>query len=471
MVDPDSSMKSGFWRFGSVILSTILQIGFTSIVARLVKPEDYGVAALFIAAFGIIGLIADFGMSTSFILIRKVSRFKMETYRLASVLVYGAMALISSVLISAWFIDRKGYIEVSQDLPLILLTAMALCVKGWSMVDESLNIKNMKFKKIALIDIGSLIFSFGIIGISLAFYSKNYLAVFLPLLVHQITRGLLFTFLGKQYRSTSWARLKYISAVFKKSYGFAINNIAGNAIDIAPVFIIQWLFGIKTLGYYNRINQLYVSPAKTLGSSIAYVLFPKFANRSLIDQKTMYLKLVGIAVPAFSAISCILALNGDLLVDILLGPKWQEIVMPLSILFYGLIFRIFFRINETIIKSNGDWVKRSAYQALFGVTSIVMLIAFKGWNLMGIAIALTLSAVLYHAALQIEVNRFLGISLKSYTGALLKSLMVIVFVHLLYILVDLTGFETIGKSLLFFAVISAGSLFFLFQVRKGPRAV
>ena len=60
-----SSLRSGAVTLGSQGLMFFIQLGSTMVLARILKPQDYGMMAMVVAVTGLAGVLSNLGLSTA----------------------------------------------------------------------------------------------------------------------------------------------------------------------------------------------------------------------------------------------------------------------------------------------------------------------------------------------------------------------------------------------------------------------
>ena len=101
-------VRSGSITFGEQAVSLAVQIASTSILARILSPEDYGVMAMVAVVTAFARLFTDLGLSSSTIQRKTLTQDQISTLYWINVLVGGIVTITvaSCSPVVAWFYHR-----------------------------------------------------------------------------------------------------------------------------------------------------------------------------------------------------------------------------------------------------------------------------------------------------------------------------------------------------------------------------
>jgi len=157
------------WSYISTLTKSVLQIGFTAIMARLLEPAAFGLIAMagVILRFG--SYFAQMGVGSALIQKKEISD---EDVRAAF-----TSALFLGVLfcVSVWFLaplaiyifDSERVIPIIRVI--IRVMALSFIITGLTTTALSLLRRNLEFRSLAVTEIVSYVLGYGLIGITLAF--------------------------------------------------------------------------------------------------------------------------------------------------------------------------------------------------------------------------------------------------------------------------------------------------------------
>ena len=306
------------WSYTGTIINSILQIGFTAIMARLLEPTDFGMMAMagVILRFGT--YFAQMGVGSALIQKKEISD---EDVRAAFT---SGLFLGILFFVLVWFCAPFAIFIFDNEkvIPIIRVMALSFVITGLSTTALSLLRRNLEFRSLAITEIISYVLGYGMIGITLAYNGFGVWSLvagalsqsaFLTILSYMFSRHkLLFIYRWKYYKPlySFGSRVSIIS--FFEFLGSNLDTLAiGHFIGAAP------------LGIYNRAFMLVNLPAQYLTSSFSRVLFPSFSRvqKEIERLKKAYLSTIML----FSAIllpTCLgIAVASQEIVLLVLGRK------------------------------------------------------------------------------------------------------------------------------------------------------
>jgi PST family polysaccharide transporter len=165
--------------------------------------------------------------------------------------------------------------------------------------------------------------------------------------------------------------------------------------EIGTIFVGRSL-GAATLGQFHYMYRIAQRPLAALIASVTYVVFPAFARIAddHVRFERAFLRTVRwLGVVAFP-VSLVLLPLGEPAVVVLFGERWREAGVALTWMFGYTVGWAFVSLSEHVAKSVGrpEVVLRLDIAALLtAVSSVAALIQF---GLVGVAVALSVSALL-----------------------------------------------------------------------------
>ena len=183
--------------------------------------------------------------------------------------------------------------------------------------------------------------------------------------------------------------------------------------------------GAADLGFYARSHQLLVLPASLFGKVVERVLFPVMSSLQNEEERLSKAFLRATATTAlltmpFSALVCILAPE---IVSLLFGAGWSSAVQPLQFLSLAIMFRISYKISESLARAKAAVYRRAWRQAVFALTMVAgSFLGSRYFGLSGLAVGTSIAVVANYVLMTDLSCRILKISRMSVLKSLLPSL-------------------------------------------------
>lgn len=149
----------------------------------------------------------------------------------------------------------------------------------------------------------------------------------------------------------------------------ALNLVAAYAAANLDRFLVQCLLGVDAVAWYVRAQQIASLPQRMLGPLIARGMYSEYlrgCKQSMISPRSILLWLGVMLVMSVLALPL-----APTIVEVVLGPGWEPVVLPLQVLFISVPFRIIWKVQETILAADGSHLRRLLS---FGASAAPMLI-------------------------------------------------------------------------------------------------
>ncbi|MCO5240641.1 MAG: lipopolysaccharide biosynthesis protein [Chitinophagaceae bacterium] len=311
-----------FWtlseQFSIQIINFIIQI----ILARILLPSDFGLIAMIMIFIGLGNALSDSGLTSS--LIRTIETDKRD---LSTVFFFN---LSGSILIYWGIYALAPFISDFYNQPTLtsIIRVFSLTIIIRALIEVQLTIlkKELKFKKIMLISLPSVLIS-GLLGIFLA---KQGVGVWSLVWMSLCQYALLAI---QVWIKTKWLpelvidkkKLKYhFNFGYKLSLASILNVIF---LNIYNLIIGKW-FLPKDLGYYNRADTMQGFPVRNLITAVkkvAYPLLSKIQNNDSLLKST-YRRMMLQVVFWITPLMILLILIAKPMIEVLLTDKWLPAV-------------------------------------------------------------------------------------------------------------------------------------------------
>ncbi len=318
----------------TLALSALLKI---SILARYLDTSDFGLMALVMFVMGFMSLFMDMGLSSAILHVQNIKKkeyaslYWLNTF--FSILLFLIIYLISP-LISNFYSE----IELKE---LIRLMGISLILSTLGRQFKTILEKELMFKKIAIVEMVSAIFSL-ILAIFLAMLDYGIYALVYSALMQYFTSNFIFFIIGIKKQQLSF-HFNYIETkpflrigVFQ--VGSQIVNYFNRDLDI---LIVGKFFGSELLGGYSLAKQLVFRPAQVLNPIFTKVASPILSriqkNRNKL--KSNYLMLLNIVATINMPIYLGVLVLAPWIVSVLYGSGYESIVILVRILSVYMVFR------------------------------------------------------------------------------------------------------------------------------------
>jgi O-antigen/teichoic acid export membrane protein len=298
------------------------------ILARLLRPDEFGLIGMLAIFISIARMIADCGFGQALIQKQDATRRDESSVFYVSLVLgfLGATTLfLAAPLIAAFY-------RQPQLLSLTRIMAWLVFINAFGVIQTNLLTKKMDFKTQLKVSVVSTLVG-GIVAIIMAARGCGVISLAVQVLVGDSLRTVLL-WLAHGWRPAA----EFSFASVRKMFSFSSRLLASyflNAIfQNIYSLLIGKIFDARALGFYSRAKNMQQLPAESLSSIVNRVSFPLF---SVVQGDKPHLKravrkaLTSVAFinfPLLTGLACVSAP----LVKILLTDKWLPCVPLLQLL-------------------------------------------------------------------------------------------------------------------------------------------
>ncbi len=321
------TISSGFITIASQGVKFALTLGSTMILARLLTPRDFGLIAMVTTVTGFLRVFKDLGLSTATIQRDTITQAQVSNLFWINVVVSASLSLVVAGLapVVAWFYREPRLVGVTLALSVTFLFS------GSTVQHIALLYRQMRFKAVALIEVGSM--TVGVLsGIIAAWCKLGYWSLVISSLAMEAA-GLLFTWSISRWRP-QWPVFR---SGTRSLVGFGANLTVANFINCVSknvdTLLLGRFYGAYSVGIYSRAMALLMRPLDQLLGPVTTLIEPMLARLQGEPERyrRTFLQIFNsLALVGFMAIGLLLALSRPVTL-VLLGSQWEKA----SVIFAG----------------------------------------------------------------------------------------------------------------------------------------
>lgn len=436
-------VSSFIWKFmergAAQIFSLIVQI----VLARLLVPDDFGTLAVLLVFVNISNVLIQKGFATALVQKDHIEDVDVNT-------VFWISEFITIVIYAIlWFLAPtiEGVYETEHLAVYLRVIAISLFAGAFYSIENSLLIRNMRFKKMFLSSFAATLIS-GVLAISLAYAGKGCWALIWQNLVQQFLLSF-FSFPFCRWRIKLQCSKKSFDEVFGFGSSVLLTELLYTGVENVRTLIIGAKYSALDLSYYDR-GQTYPSVAmRSIYDTVGSVLLPIFSKEQndMLILKNMAQKALGfsffLVAPCFVGFVVI----AEPFTKLLLTDKWLPsvpymrvfCVYQLGILPYCILRNLLYAMGKS---------KNSLYLEILKATlSLCAVVVGMQISTFAIALFSTLAIWISTFAYTIEVYRYLHIDLKTVFGDFFQTIFYCVAMSAMILLADRLVSSCLAKIL------------------------
>lgn len=331
------AFKILFWRAGSIVLSLITGI----LIARFLGPATRGEYAIISLSIILTTITINFGTPEASIYLIGKNHYKFTEIVSTQLIISTILSLLISLLSIIIYYTTNVFSYEYLTLQVFIYAVLSIIIQVYLTQVRHFILGLKKFDRFNASIIIENTFFFGLV---LLFVTLNMLT--LPYVILSYLLGgvfaILFTFpLFKSvyivFNMKSFKSKLYLDSL-KLGSNLYFTGLGGFGIQRINFFILQYFYGVKSVGLYSVANTLptFFENLPQQFSTLLYSFISNSKNAkysiglsSTVFRITLYISLL-VSLPFF--------LFADHIVLLLFGPAYSEISLALIILLSGMVF-------------------------------------------------------------------------------------------------------------------------------------
>ncbi len=318
--------KGALWMVGMRFAIRGIGLASTIIIARLLRPEDFGLVALASAMVAAVEVLGSWNFDVALIRESNASRAHYDTVWTLTIL----RSLVVALILAGLAVPAGTFFGDERMGPVMLAFAVATLIEGLQNVGVVDFRKELNFHREFVFQVIGKVAMFAA-TVTVALVWRNFWALVTGIVIGRVV-SLVLSYAMISFRPR--LGLGEWRGLFHFSKWLLTNNILtflGSKLD---TFVVGRLIGTHAVGLYEISYEIANLPTGELVFPIQRALLPGYAKLTgkLDELARSYLQglaiILLIAVPAAVGIAAV----APFIVDVFLGSSWRDVVPLLQIL-------------------------------------------------------------------------------------------------------------------------------------------
>ena len=376
------------WSFSEKLLTMIIQMVVSIVVARQLMPSDFGIMAIMTFFTSVALAIVDSGFSQT--LIRKAEPSE-EEYRsvfgfnvVVSLVLYVILVAIAKPLATLY--ESPTIADIAPVLFLVL-PINSLCV-----VQTVMYTREFRFALLSKIVFISSLVS-GVVAVVMAFMGFGIWSLVAQRLLQMGIKAAAFWLL-RRWRTTARFSLEALCTMAPFSLRLLATDLIASIYNNVAQLFIGKMHTTATLGYYSQAQKLKDLPVTSTVQAVQGVTYPALSKIADDKEKLRdgYLRIQRLlSFIIFPAMLGFVAIADDMFL-LLLGERWMPTVPYFKILSLSGLFYPLAVVSYNVLKARSDGrvilrleiVKRMVMTAVLALT-IPLSVEAVAWGMTAMA--------------------------------------------------------------------------------------
>lgn len=375
------------WKLVSQIATQGARIVVGITLARLLTPNEFGLAAMALVVTAFVIPFADMGLGSALVQRASIDETDRSTVFWASVGAGFSLSLLGFA-VAPFIADFYGNDAVG---PLVSVLCLSFAITSLGATHRSLLARAMNFKSLELrYAAGTVAGGVGAVLVAAMGYGAWAFVAF------ELVLGVVSTVL--LWSIVSWRpHLRFGRRNFRELSGFGFRALGGatftNLSRNADNILIGRYLGAYPLGLYAFAYNLMLASVTKIVVPVQQVMFPAL-SRLQEDGKRLALSWVRanrvLATISVPLLVLVMIMAGDL-VPLVFGRRWDRAVPLVQILCWAGIVECLVALNEVVLKAQGAVKTYLRFNAVAFAVNLLSFIVGLHWGVNGVATAFAVS--------------------------------------------------------------------------------
>jgi len=379
--------SSLYWNLSFKIPYEAFRFGVSIIVARLLDPKDFGIVSIATMIIFYSNTLTNLGFKSALVQRKEITDEHISSVFTADLTISVFMTCLFYFLAPA----IAAFFHSPESLPVIRVMSLIFVITTFYDLPYTLFRRELDFKVITIVDTVKETFM-SIITVILAILGLKYWSIVWGQLV-PLTFAAVYLIIKIERKPTLLFNYSALKDLFNYGvWSFVRSQLSFFSSRLDRLIVGRYL-GTAVLGIYDKSKSLSQMPTESISSNINNVLYSSFSriqdkNDELINmlKKSIIVTSV-INFPIFVGLYAI----AHHFVPVVLGAKWNAMIIPLKIMCISGICASFSGLFLTAAVNIGNYKKYTIQLLIATGLLFILWLVLVQWGI----VAVSLGAVIY----------------------------------------------------------------------------
>jgi lipopolysaccharide exporter len=398
------------WFYLSTMTLMVANLAYTATVSRLLNPAAFGLMAVANLVVLFIQYFARMGLASALVQKPELSEDEIRASSTAGLGIGLACMMLIWILapaIAALFRE--------PDLPPILRALGVSCVfMGWSMTGVGLLRRELRFRTLSMISVGTYVFGFLVVGVGLALLGAGVWSLVAATVTSTASQAIWqYAVVRHPLRPVlRWEPYKAVCGYGARLSGAYLMDYVGSNADTLTV---SRAFSTAVLGQYTRAYYLVYQPLTNyMAQALSHVLFSTLSRiqQDLDRLRRAYLSVLSLATLVVFPICVGIAVAAHELVLVVLGPQWDTAIGLVPWFAFAGCCHLLSQLTQLLADARAELNRSLVVQTSYLVALVVLLLMvlrFQSRGVWVVAAAVAAAELLRYVGYLNLARRVLGV--------------------------------------------------------------
>jgi O-antigen/teichoic acid export membrane protein len=394
------------WKGTSQIFLQVSRLAVAVILARMLTPKEYGLAAMALVLASLVIVFSDVALGAALVQRTRLSEADRSTAFWTSVGV-GALCTVLGIALSGVFAGFYGDPDVQ---PLFAVLSLSFFITSLATTHEALLVREMDFRGLEL-------------RMMIATAAGAATGIYLAAAGYGA-----WAIIGQQLAIAGVSTaLLWLFSPWRPSFGFSRASLHSLGGFSANVFVHRLLYylhrnvdnlligrylGPAALGVYGFAYNVMLVPFSRIAGPLTEVLFPAFSRMQHDRARMTAVWVRAVRLIASFSVPALLGLVvvAPDFVSVVLGPKWDKATVLIQILAWVGLLQSLQTLNPNILQALDRTDTLLRYTVVFFTLHLTAFAVGLQWGVVGVAVGYLVSSLVVEPLFAWVTARALGVS-------------------------------------------------------------
>ena len=381
-------MNGLLWKIISVVVKQGSRVVVGIVLARLLTPDDYGLAALVLVFSSLIYIFSDLSLGAALVQRKTITERDRSTVFWVSVAA-GAVCTVIGIAVSGLVADfyREPAVQ-----PLFIAVSFSFLIVSLGVTQEALLTRAMSFRALELRQMAAALIG-ATVAIVIAARGGGAWAIIVQQLVVVGVATTLIWFVS------AWRPHMLFSTESVRDLGTFGGNVFGTRMVYylnrnADNLLIGRFLGPAALGAYSLAYNVILLPFSQVAGPLEQLLYPAFSRMQdeTARLREAFLRVNRLVCTINTPLLLGVAVLADQFVPVVLGAQWHSAIPVIQILAVVGVAQSVQALNGSVLQARDrtDWLLR--YSLVFTGVTVAAFVAGVPFGIVGVAVSLAIAS-------------------------------------------------------------------------------